>query len=91
MKDQQSENFSRQCVPQHLDMFAGLNNDVAIFVMFKILLKMRHEVGLEAMLIYLDKFVESIEQFNPELLKKCNNGLKKVDCDLLFKEMTEEK
>jgi hypothetical protein len=53
--------ISKSCFPpEHL---------VAFYTLLKILMKMKKELGLEAMLEYMAKYIESIDSHNPTLAK----------------------
>lgn len=52
-----------------------ITDSIAVYTKLSILIKMRQELGLEAMLEYLDMYVNSIEANNPELKRAVTKAL----------------
>lgn len=52
-----------------------ITDSIAVYTKLSILIKMRQELGLEAMLEYLDAYVHSIEASNPELKRAVTKAL----------------
>lgn len=48
-------------------IFTSDKNSIAIYTVICILQRMRSQLGLEAMLEYAEKYLETIEKNNPEL------------------------
>lgn len=52
-----------------------MTDSIAVYTKLTILLRMRHELGLEAMLEYLEAYTSNIERHNPELQKAVQKAL----------------
>lgn len=75
-------------IPRQLfsNIFTNSNNSIAIYTVLCILRRMKREVGLEAMLEYLDKYLGTIETHNPQLKQAVAEALGMMDVTRLYKE-----
>ncbi|MCD4781009.1 MAG: hypothetical protein K8S27_10745 [Candidatus Omnitrophica bacterium] len=72
--------------PKH-PLLTPLKNSISVYVGLKILLRMRACLGLEAMLQYMEQFVDKISKRCPELDRKTNQALNDVDVRKLFHDL----
>lgn len=49
------------------DVFPHITQSIEVYTVLCVLRRMRHQLGLEAMLEYTEKYLETIEAGNPEL------------------------
>jgi hypothetical protein len=68
--------------PHH---FPG-NNLIALYTGLSILLKMRRELGLEAMLVYMEKYSQLIGKANPEIQRAVLKALAASDMKKIYQE-----
>ena len=60
---------------------------VAFYTFLSILLKMKQELGLEAMLEYMGKYLLMIDSHNPKITAAVGKALKLIPADVIFKEL----
>ncbi len=63
-----------------------ITDSIAVYTQLSILLKMRQELGLEAMLEYLDAYIRIIEQNNPELKRAVEKALALVSVRRMYRQ-----
>lgn len=68
------------------NIFTSSANSIAIYTVLCILRRMKREVGLEAMLEYLDKYLETIEMNNPELKQAVHKALAMMSVARMYRE-----
>ena len=59
---------------------------VATYTMLCVLKKMRDQMGLEAMIEYLEKYLETIELNNPKLKLAVREALTMLNVEKIFKD-----
>ena len=62
------------------------DNLIATYTVLNVLLKMRKTLGLEAMMDYIDKYLETIEGSNPEMKRAIALALTFVDVRDIYEE-----
>ncbi len=67
-------------------MFTNSANSIAIYTVLCILRRMKREVGLEAMLEYLDKYLGAIEAHNPRLKQAVAKALGMMSVEKMYRE-----
>ena len=78
--------FERSNSPQHFPQSAQTSNSVAVYTVLSILRKMKTELGFEAMLEYMDKYLLIIEQSNPPLRKAVEKALSIVKVEKIYED-----
>ncbi len=63
----QSNSSPKPSLPQTSEMVFSASNTIAVFTVLSILLKMRTQLGLEAMLEYMEKYLAAIAAQSPKL------------------------
>ena len=67
----------------------SLSSDaVAVYTAFHILLKMRSDLSLEAMLEYIEKHLSAIDAHNPVIKNAVMKALKLISVEKIYKEVT---
>jgi len=66
------------------DIFSSPDNIIAIYTVLSVLLKMRSVLGLEAMIDYIEKYLRSIEVYNPEMRQAVNSALKLINVKKIY-------
>ena len=61
--------------PQSTPRNYKITDSIAVYTHLRILVRMRQELGLEAMLEYMDNYVACIAEHNPELGKAVEKAL----------------
>lgn len=61
--------------PRNSPQRPKITDSIAVYTQLVILLRMRHELGLEAMLEYLDAYVGMVQCSNPELRRAVDKAL----------------
>ncbi len=67
------------------------NNMIAIYTVLSILRKMEHELGLEAMLEYVQQYLISIEKHNPQIKYAVSRALQLIQVEKIYKEAVHER
>ena len=68
------------------NIFTSSTNSIAIYTVLCILRRMKQEVGLEAMLEYLDKYLGTIETHNPRLKHAVAKALGLMSVEKMYRE-----
>lgn len=68
------------------NMFTSSANSIAVYTVLCILRRMKREVGLEAMLEYLDKYLGTIETHNPQLKQAVAKALGIMNVEKMYRE-----
>ena len=72
---------------QPRNIFFRSQNIVIIYTALRILLAMQKKLGLEAMLEYRSKYLQSIEGNNPLLKHAVTRALSLIDIEKIYKEV----
>jgi hypothetical protein len=74
------------------NMFKSENNQIATYAMMVILKRMKNELGLEAMLEYMDVYLQIIEKNNHKLKYAVAKALTMISIENIYREaMKDEK
>jgi len=68
------------------DIFSSTENIIAIYTVLSVLLKMRSILGLEAMIDYIDKYLQTIAAHNPEMKRAVNSALKFINVKKIYED-----
>lgn len=63
-----------------------ITDSIAVYTQLSILLKMRQELGLEAMLQYLEAYVRIIARGNPELKRAVDKALTLMSTKRIYRQ-----
>ena len=86
MKDKKFINkFSTSC-GKDVNYFFSPQKLVVIYTSLKIIIKMKHCLGLEAMLEYLSRYAQVIEKHNPQLKCAVDYAVGQVDVKKIYQE-----
>lgn len=61
-------------------------NLIVVYIVLFLLTKMRAELGLEAMLDYMRRYMEKLETSQPDLKSHIHRTLRDVDIEKMYKE-----
>ena len=61
-------------------------NNVAIYTVLSILIKMKNSLGLEATLEYIDKYLCTIEKYNPQIKDAVSQAIQLISVERIYKE-----
>ena len=84
--NERSESSAKIPRPPFPDIFTNSANSIAIYTVLCILRRMKREVGLEAMLEYLDKYLGAIETYNPRLKQAVTKALGMMSVEKMYRE-----
>jgi hypothetical protein len=84
--NEQSESNARISRQPSLDIFTNSANSIAIYTVLCILRRMKREIGLEAMLEYLDKYLETVETHNAQLKLAVEKALGIMSVGKMYKD-----
>lgn len=84
--NERSENNAKIPHQPFPNMFTSSANSIAIYTVLCILRRMKQEVGLEAMLEYLDKYLGTIEAHNPQLKQAVVKALGIMSVEKMYRE-----
>lgn len=73
------------------DHFFSPDNMIAVYTVLRILLKMRQHFGLEAMLEYKEKYLESFESKNPEVKTAVTRAIVMMNIEKIYGEIIGKK
>ncbi len=62
------------------------HNTIAIYTVLSILVKMKNSLGLEAALEYIDKYLTTIEKYNPQIKDATSLAIKFISVEKIYKE-----
>ena len=68
------------------NIFLSPTNIIAIYTLLNVLLKMRRELGLEAMLQYMENYRRWLGAYNPKLQCAVLRALELIDVEKIYKE-----
>ena len=80
----QQNNFGKKAS----DIFFSRSNTIVIYIVLAILLRMKSQLGLEAMLIYMGKYQTLIEQHNPRFKLAVNQALSMMNVEKIYNDAT---
>lgn len=84
--NERSESNAKIPRPPFPNIFTNSVNSIAIYTVLCILRRMKREVGLEAMLEYLDKYLGAIETHNPRLKQAVAKALGLMSVERMYRE-----
>ncbi len=67
-------------------MLMNPGNMIAVYTVLGILKEMRRQLGLEAMLEYMDRYVSAIEDRNPELKQAVTKAITMMKVEKMYRE-----
>jgi len=79
------QEFPRPTPPKSFSFF-NPQNLIIIYTSFRILDTMRRQLGLEAMLEYIDKYLALIDKDNPPLQAAVSQALKLMKVERLYRD-----
>ena len=59
---------------------------IAIYTVLSILVRMKHQLGLEAMLEYIRKYLETIDKQNPQFKSAVAQAIEMMSIEKIYKE-----
>ena len=62
------------------------NNSIAVYTILSILRQMKENLGLEAMIEYMEKYMEGIEANNPEIKSAVQYALSLMSIEKMYKQ-----
>ena len=65
------------------------SHSIAVYTVLRVLCRMRTQLGLEAMLEYLDKYLETVEAHNPQLKEAVVKALEVMSVEKMYGEAME--
>lgn len=86
--DEQSYKNPEVSSPKSTPMFLK-DNAIAIYTGLAILTRIKNQVGLEAMLEYMQHYQELIERHNPGFRQAVGGALAIMDVEKLYRDITE--
>ncbi|MCA9394885.1 MAG: hypothetical protein KC900_11825 [Candidatus Omnitrophica bacterium] len=63
-----------------------ITDSIAVYTQLSILLRMRRELGLEAMLQYLEAYVQIVQRANPELKQAVDQALSMMSTKRIYRQ-----
>jgi len=63
-------------------------HSTAFYTFLSILLKMKQELGLEAMLEYMEKYLRTIDSHNPNIANVVGKALNSIPVEVIFNELS---
>ncbi|MGE0267567.1 MAG: hypothetical protein AB7S78_03795 [Candidatus Omnitrophota bacterium] len=84
---ERSPKHSHHQFPHHI---TKINESIAVYTVLSILVKMRHQLGLEAMMEYLDHYLRVIEQHNPKLKYAVSRALTMMNIQKMYDQAVTE-
>jgi hypothetical protein len=66
--------------------FSSNSNMLAIYTILRVLRRMQAQLGLEAMLEYLEMYLKTIEKHNPKLKYAVSTALELMSVEKIYKE-----
>ncbi len=74
--------------PQAHNLLFPQQHSVAFYTFLSILLRMKNELGLEAMLEYMAKYLTAIDSHNPKIAAAVGKALNAIPVAVIFHELT---
>jgi len=66
------------------NIFLSSNNMIAIYTVLSILVKMRQHLGLEAMLEYIKRYLETIEKHEPSIKDAVSHAVGLISIEKIY-------
>ncbi len=85
--DEQNKKVPDVFSPNNTPIFLK-NNAVALYTMLAILTRLKLEVGLEAMLEYIEHYQRLIERHNPDFRDAVAGALVLMDVEKMYRDIT---
>ncbi len=86
--DEQSSKVPKSSSSKNTPMFLK-DNAIAIYTILAILTRIKNQVGLEAMLEYMEHYQNLIEKHNPDFRQAVRGALAIMDVEKLYRDITE--
>ena len=80
------QNAHRKKTPKNISWAFPQDHAVAIYTVLSILFRMRQELGLEAMLEFMGKYRQTVEEHNPKIKNAVSQALSIISVQKIFKE-----
>ena len=64
----------------------AVHNTIAVYTVLSILVKMKNSLGLEAMLEYIQLYLDSIEKNNPRIKHAASLAIKLISVEKIYNE-----
>lgn len=84
--DQPEINENKQN-PPHKNLCYPPEHIVAFYTLLSVLLRMKKELGLEAMLEYMAQYLSAIDSHNPKLSTAVSKTLEKIPIEVFYYEL----
>lgn len=68
------------------NIFTSSANSISVYTVLCLLRRMKDQLGLEAMLEYLDKYLATIERYNPELKRAVEKAIGMMSVEKIYRE-----
>ena len=88
MNSRENENQKQEPSQKPASIFETKDNLIAIYSVLSILVKMKSELGLEAMLEYVHNYLFEIERHNPKLKFAVAKALSLMSIEKIYREAT---
>ena len=72
--------------PKTENIFLSSDNMIAIYTVLSILIKMKRLLGLEAMLEYIQRYLETIEKRHPPIKQAVSQAIQLISVEKIYKE-----
>ena len=90
MKNQPESNNNAGFPHSHPEVFPQ-EHIIPIYIGLSVLNKMKLELGLEAMLEYMNKYLQIVDEYNPKLQYAVSQALKMISVEKIYHEATHDK
>lgn len=87
LKNENSNSDPRKIDSKASENFLSNSNLVALYTTLMVLNRIKAEIGLEAMLEYLDKYLLTIETHNPRFKSAVLKALSLINIEKIYKDM----
>lgn len=68
------------------ELFYNANNIITVYTILSILLKMRRNLGFEAMVGYIESYLEIVEVHNPNIRRAVSQAMKLIDVKKIYED-----
>ncbi|MBU0682881.1 MAG: hypothetical protein KJ864_01130 [Candidatus Omnitrophica bacterium] len=86
MRNENSEFNSKLNINKPAGFLNSPFNEITIYTVIRILFKMKSNLGLEAMLQYMEKYQDTIEKNNPQLQETVSKAVLHLNVLQMYKE-----
>ena len=84
--NQESVSHSFHSAPEKSKSLFTQENTVVVYTVLSILLRMKHRLGIEAMLEYLEKYLGTIEKHNPRFESAVRQALAVMNVEKMYRD-----